>query len=266
LLDENVLVVDFDANHWKRLINLFARSKGASPSFLFLIVEQGVCLKAIHSQKGALRPFDYQKGDLAALAEREKVDYIASVRRDFLQKAFAAGESDVHFDDDYIKQILDIYNGVIDYTSETIEWYPHRPYAFHELSYEKIQKNFNRLLPDQRTFFFCVMDEGRVFTSLIAGKRSGDITLLTTLDTLQRNDTPFDIEEDLPEVLAEIEEKFEAVHLYFIIEKAAFREMLAGKRPLTYLKAAQKHGRALLSPLPFRLRLAFWAARVFRGM
>ena len=71
MLDENVQVIDTDANHWKRLIELFSnRPKSEPPSILFLMVEDGICLKALHSKKGAILGFDYSTTDLSRIAKR----------------------------------------------------------------------------------------------------------------------------------------------------------------------------------------------------
>lgn len=266
MLDEQVLVVDIDPVHWTRLLSLFDRSWGEGNSTLFLIVEQQNCLKAIHSQKGAILNFDYGSGDLAALADREGVDFVARVGRDFLQKAFDAGQRDVPLDADYVDQMMTLYNGVIGFTSENMEWYPHRPRKLRPLDYLKAQKNFNRILPDGKTLFFCVTDNSLPYTSLILGKRSGHISLMTTLDAIGLAHTPFDTDADLPEVLDRIREQFDKVHLSFVIEKRCLEEMMAGSKPVTYLNASIDHGRALIHPLRFRLKVLLWVARVFKGL
>ena len=266
MLDENILITDFDPDHWNRLISLFVRQESKDRSILLLMVENGHCLKAIHQQKGAMLNFDYGEGDLSFIAERESVDYIARISPDFFRKVFHAGQADVLYDDDYISQIMTIYNGVLSVTSEEIEWYPKRPHPFRQLNYEKAQKILNRFLPDGHTFFFCIIDDGRPYTSLILGKRSGDISLLTTLDALDAANEPFDPETQMEDILDRIEDEFEPVHLSLVIMRKSFEEMLAGNRPVTHLCAAIKHGRAYLTPLRFRLKLLLWAARVFKKL
>jgi hypothetical protein len=265
LLDENILVVDIDPDHWTRLLKLFESGR-EKPAILFLMVENGVCLKAIHSKHGAIRPFDYGNGDLAVFCEREQVDYVARVGRDFFPSLFKAAQAEVEYDEDYISQLMTLFNGATAYTAENIDWYPERPHDLKPLQYDKAQKILNKAFPDRRIFLFCIVEQGMPYTSLILGKRSGDITLMTTLDALDRAHKPFDPREDLPELVEEIEEKFEPVHLAFIIEKDCFTEMLRGERPLTFLHAAIRHGRAHLTPLSWKMKLVLWYARKFRGM
>lgn len=266
MLDENILVIDIDPEHWARLLGFFGNEKRDNPSILLLLVEKGVCLKALHLETGAILNFDYGTGDLAKIADREGVDFVGRVDRGFLQQAFAAGQRDVHFDDDYVSQLMTLFNSVIDYTEEEIAWHPHRPRDWRPLFYERAQKLFDRFLPDGRTFLFLLVHQGRPYTSLILGKRSGDLSLMTTLDTIGRAHEPLDPETDLPQIIETIEEKFEPVHLTFVMEKRAFEEMLAGRRPITYLRAAIRHGRAFLEPFRWRLRLVLWAARVFKKL
>lgn len=266
MLDEKILIIDVDPDHWTRLFTLFGKKSSRRSSILFLIVDQGVCLKAIHSEKGALLYFDYEPGDLAALAEREQVDYVARVERDFFQKIFAASQQDVNYDSDYIEQLMTIFNGALGYAAQNITWYPHRPVKLRPLRYDRGQKLFDRFLPDGKTFFFCVLDEGRPYTSLILGKRSGNVSLLSTLDALGIAHDPFDPQSDLDEVTDRIQELFEKVHLSFVIERRTFQEMTAGRRPVTYLCAAMKHGRAFMEPMRFSMRLILWAARVFKKL
>jgi hypothetical protein len=266
MFDENILVQDIDADHWTRLLGLFADKNPVRPSILFLIIEQNRCIKAIHSEKGAIRNFDYAGGDLAGLAHREQVEYVTRVERDFFQQAFAKGQAGVQYDADYALQMVTLFNETTAYTAEHMEWYPDRPKHWKPLNYEKMQKIFNRILPDRRTAFFCVLDNNQIHTSLILGKRSGDLSLMTTLDTLDRATGTFDIEHDLPEVLDEIAAKYEKVHISLVIEKRCFEEMLAGDRPITYLCAAIEHGRALIHPVSWKLRFVFWVARVFKNL
>lgn len=266
MLDENILVQDIDADHWTRLLGLFDSGEGQTPSILFLIMDQGACIKAIHSTAGAIRGFDYGNGDMAKLAGDHNADYVATVSREFLQRVFAEGESQVYHGDDYVKQLMGIYNNVIDYTSENINWYPERYRELKPLDYDKIQKVFDRFIPNGKTLFFCVVENGHPYTSLILGKRSGNISLLTTLDAIDMANEPFDTGDDLERILSSIAEKFEQVHLAFIIEKRAFLELLAGTRPVTYLRAAIEHQRAFIHPMTWRLRFVLWAARVFKKL
>ena len=266
MLDENVLAVDIDADHWKRLVDLLSPSLSERPTILLLIVEEGVCLKAIHSVIGAIRRFDYGIGDLEEIRSRTQVDYVARVGRDFFQEAFAAGQRPVRFDDDYVKQLADLYNGVIGYTGENLHWYPERPIAVRPIRYDKIQKTFNKLMPDGRILLFCVVDQGMPYTSLILGKRTGDISLITTFDAVAQTDEPFDPDEELDDAIELVETNFEKVFMAVVIEKSALEELRAGRRPLTYLKAALKHGRAWIKPMPFKVRFAMWYLRNFKGM
>ncbi len=266
MLDENILVVDLDPDHWTRLIKLFADDGKDKPSILLLMVEQGACLKAINLEEGAILGFDYGNGNLSKIAEREGVDFVGRVGRDFFQEAFAAGQQDVHYDDDYVNQLMTLFNGVIDYTEEAIEWYPERPRDLRPLNYDKAQKLFDRFLPDGKTFLFLLVDEGKPYTSLILGKRSGHMSLMTSLDAIGRAHEAFDPETEMFDIIDAIEEKFEPVHLSFVMEKRSFEEMLAGRRPVTYLTAAIKHGRAFIEPLRFRLRLILWIARIFKKL
>lgn len=266
MLDENVLFFDVDPLHWNRLFALFSGQKKTRAPRLFLMVENGICLKAIHTEKGALIGFDYGRGDLAEIARRENVETVAQVGRDFFQHAFFAGQENLELDDDYVLQLMTVFNSVTAYTGENITWYPKRPWPLRALNYEKAQKNIDRFFPDNRTLFFLVLDNGRPYTSLILGKREGRITLITTLEALDAAHSPFDPHLDLLDTMEKIEELFEKVHLSFVIEKRCFEEMLAGTRPLTFLHAARKHGRAILEPVSRRLSFVLWAGRVFKRL
>ncbi len=265
MLDENIQVVDIDADHWTRLLSLF-KNERVLPNILLLIVEKNQCLKAINISSGAIRNFDYDNGNLEAIAKREGFDYVAKVGREFFQKAFDTGQRNVFFDDDYVNQLLSIYNGILSYTSENIEWWPAKPKNPSPLNYMKTQKVFNKFFPDQTTFLFLVLENNLPYTSLILGKRSGDICLLTTLDSVGMTQTPVDSHECVSNVIDAIEEKFEPVHLAFVIEKSSFVEMLAGPRPVTHLHGAMANKRAFIFPLSLKLRFTLWAARVFKKL
>ncbi|RJO74367.1 MAG: hypothetical protein C4523_00865 [Myxococcales bacterium] len=264
MLDEHIQVLDVDGDHWKRLLGLFSARPRSEHSTLLLIVEDGVCLKALHTKQGPLLDFDYGSGDLAEIKARAGVDYVARVGRHFFAEAFAAAESRPCYDDDYVRQVADLYNGAIGYTAGHMEWYPHRPSVRRPFDAARAQRLFDRAVPDDRALLLLVLENGRPYTSLILGKRGGHLAWMSSFDAFGLTDAPFAPEADLPGLLEKIRERFGPVHLAFVCQRAAFENVVRAARPVTALRAAMRQGEARFVPLRLRLRLLLWAAAVLR--
>lgn len=267
MLAENVLVIDTDARHWINLLKLFQKDDRPAYSILLCLLDGDRCIKAIHSEKGPLWGFAFPgKDELAKAAELAGAEYVLCLPRGALQEIFYRGQINVRPTDDYVQQILTIVTGVHEALKERAIWYPEKPYSFEPPSFEKIRKLFDSAWPDGTTVGFFVFEGTTPYTSLILGKESGQISLITSLDALGMADQSLDFRMAANTFGEMIAQRFSPLHTALFIELSALNELRAGAYPLSYLHLAEKRGRALLWPKPFKLRLMLWLARVFRGL
>jgi hypothetical protein len=232
-----------------------------------MLVEGEHCLKAWHSRKGVLWGFRFAGMDhLEEAREAAGADTVLCLPRGALQEIFYHAQVAVHASDDYDKQLYDLLTAGREALNQAAIWHPAKPFQLNLPPYERITKRFRQLWPDGTTLGFVLLDEGRVHTSALLGKDHGEIHLFTTLDAFGFSEQGLDLRTG-PRTVAEMTaRRFAPLHTALFMELAAWREMTAGPRPLTYLRLAERRGRAVMYPKPFGLRLALWAARAFRGM
>ncbi len=267
MLAPNVLVVDTDVRHWLNLLGLMAGEQTPQPSLLLCLLDGDRCLKALHSKKGVLWGFVWPGDDRLdeALAAAE-ADALLALPRHALPTIFAEAQAAVTANDNYVKQLFDLVAAVVHTLDEMAFWYPAKPFTLNLPPYEKVEKIFNKIWPDDTTMGFFVFENSRPFTSLLLGKEGGQISLITTLDALGQADQSLDFRHGYQTYADWIAEKFNPLYMALFIELSCFRELRTGGKPLSYLKLAEKRQRALLWPKPWKVRWLLWLARVFKGM
>jgi hypothetical protein len=266
VLAEQVLVVDTDARHWINLLSLFGKAD-QPPAWLICILDGDQCVKAIHTRKGPLWGFAFPgREHLDAAAEKAEADCVLCLPRGGLQEIFYHAQARVKAFDDYVKQMLDLIAGAREALDRLAVWYPQKPFELTLPSYDQMQLRLNKLWPDGTTIGLFVFEHTRPFTSLILGKDGGHLSLITSLDALGMANESLDFRANFQTYGELIASRFAPLHAALFIELASFRELRAGPRPLTYLRLAERRGRALIYPKPRKLRLLLWLARVFKGL
>jgi len=111
-----------------------------------------------------------------------------------------------------------------------------------------LQKTFDRLLPDRRSFVMYLVDRGSVWTSVIATKRDGDLQLITTHDAIAARVRFSTIGLDAKKVVKEVGRRFEPVHIGLFLPLSVFQELVAGD--LSAIARAMAARKAVVDPAP----------------
>ncbi|PIE19785.1 MAG: hypothetical protein CSA65_00895 [Proteobacteria bacterium] len=125
--------------------------------------------------------------------------------------------------------------------------------------YELLSKTFNRLFPDGRTMMFYVLDEGRVWTSVIWRKRGGHVDLVTSQAALDEQLRVRNLA-DVAKARALVTRRYGAPHLCLAVPLGAWRRFVAGDRSALARALAIKQ--ALLDPAPTWAHALIGAAAV----
>jgi len=267
MISSQILLTDFDARQWINLLALFAPARTAPKSYLVCLLDGERCLKAWHSRKGVLWEFPFPGTDrLEEARETAGADVVLCLPRGGLQEVFFHAQEAVRPFDDFVKQALDLAENADEALDRVAVWHPEKPFELKLPRYEKINKIFNRFFPDMSTIGFFVFEGRQVHTSAILGKDHGEINLFTTLDAFGMSEQALDWRNNWKALTEMIAQRFAPLRTALFIELSCLRELRAGPRPLTYLRLAEKRGRALIYPKPFALKLALWAARVLKGL
>jgi hypothetical protein len=125
--------------------------------------------------------------------------------------------------------------------------------------YELLVRGFDRLLPDGRTTMFYVLDEGRVWTSIILRKRAGEIDLVSSQAALDDHQRVRSLA-DITRVRALVTRRYGPPHICLAVPLSAWRSFVSGDRSALARALATKQ--ALLDPAPTWLHALIGAAAV----
>ncbi|MCL4234042.1 MAG: hypothetical protein KJ042_05950 [Deltaproteobacteria bacterium] len=267
MLSRDLLAVDLDARHWKNLMRLAPTGGLAIAPTLYVFIEDGRCVKAIHNKRGPMPgvDFDADRDDVEALRARYDVARVALVPVEAIGEFMHAWQTGFSIDSDWDAQILAIVSTLLATAKSRIAWHPpiKRWPAIPGLPGAKV---IDRIWPDETCLGLFVFEDRAPFTSLILGKSGGKIALMTTLDAFGLADGPLDWSTQHRKVAELCARSFFPLHAALWIDRGSWSEMVAGPKPLSYLRLATRRGRALMWPLPRLWVLGMWVARVFRRL
>jgi len=200
--------IDLGGDQWVKAIDLIITMLGGSHltglgerpkpaavprekrSVLLVLREGDRCLKAIHtgriySGKGVLRGFRLAPGETAqSLARRAGVERAVIIERATLRGIMEEARSGVKMEDDYGRQALAIYRALRNairhggLSSYPAVWLP-------PLSWPASRAVLSLLFPGRWGFCLYILDEDRVYASMILGFQEHNLELLTTHDTFE---------------------------------------------------------------------------------
>lgn len=163
---------------------------GEKSSVLLVLREGDRCLKAIHTGgihtgKGVLRGFRLAPGETAqSLARRQGVERAVIVERAALRGIMEKSRAGVRMEDDFGRQALAIYRALRSairhggLSTYPAVWLP-------PISWPASRALLSLLFPDRWGFCLYILDDDRVYASLILGFQDHDLELLTTHDTFE---------------------------------------------------------------------------------
>lgn len=267
MLSRDVLAVDIDARHWRGLLGLFSGAGLVFPPTLYLVMSEGRCVKAIHNKRGPILGLDFEEDRDPAerLLGEYGVERVALVDAALLRRFMHAWQSAFDPAADWDDQIRAIAEAAIAASFDEIRWRPSPPPR------PRLPKPPSAGLlkwgwPDHTCVGLFVFDDKSPHTSLILGKRDGKIALMTTLDAFGLADGPLDRRTQREAVAELCARQFMPLHGALWIEKKTWDEMLAAGRPLTFLRLAERRGRAAIWPKPFAWRAGLALARRLRRL
>ncbi|GEM_PF-2014509 len=277
MISEDIQIIDLDATHWNNLLKLFGgefyehrpQKKGAGRASLRIIHQEGKALKAIHSQKGLLRDFDFPGPDsLEELARREDVKRILLVERSAPRRLMHQVQSRLSLDDNMVVQGLTIYECVRDqFENKGFMVWPERP--LRDVKYSAIQAILKMAIPAEELVMLVIFDtEGNtedlsgfpILTSLVLRFDSKhEIDLFTTTDGLVPNGLTLgkDWRKDYKKILESARKTWGKVFLGIFTDLAGMAEL--DKTPMPgqakALLEMEKGEKLIIDPFPMRLKM-----------
>jgi hypothetical protein len=185
--------------------------------------------------------------DLRAFRKTHHLPFVVAVDADALPGLWAEVQARVEVGEDYVAQELAMVRVLREALGKTVRVDPRLFGVMPLPSYGLLQTTFNQILPDGRSFVFYLTDAGRLWTSLIAVKRGGDITEVVTHAALA-GEVQFSSVADAKAVLRAVEARFAPPHLGLFLPLRTWHELVAGDR--SAVARAMANRQAVLDPAP----------------
>jgi hypothetical protein len=168
--------------------------------------------------------------DLRAFRKRHQLPFVAAVDLDALPALWAEAQAKVALGEDYVAQLLAMARVAREGLGKSLHLDPPVMGLMPIPSFSVLQTSFNTILPDNRSVVFYLLDGSRVWTSLIAAKRAGDIYLVTTHQAIADKVYFTDLRAHAPAVLKAVAERFDPPHLGLFLPLRVWQELVAGDR------------------------------------
>lgn len=268
VLAPDLQFVDVDGMHWARFLGLFLRSwaagggeeSGASarPGSLFVFVDGGRVLRALLTGAGEIDPARIPwRGpgtDLEPIRRAHGAVRVVVLDEGALARLVEEAERRLAPGQDYVEQILHLLGAWRARVGDGIWMEPRRLSRFQVPSYDAVQRTFDQLWPDGRTLVFYLIDEeaDEVYTSLILGKRKGDLSLVTThLAVADEARIGRGWRRQCRDVLRTVSEWFGPPHIGLFASVESWRRVSGGPRGILAREIARRH--VIVDPAPLWL-------------
>ncbi len=197
--------------------------------------------------------------NLSRLRDKEGLALVIALRSEALPDLVKAIAQRHRPNDDPVAQVLSAARVLQDAIGHDLWISPKNLTSLPLPPYELLSRSFDRMLPDGRTLMFYIFDGGRVWTSLIARKRGGDIDLITSQRALPRESTLRKVS-DLLHVRKLVEARYGPPHICLGVTLGDWQRFVHGDR--SALARAIATRKAILDPAPAWLRALIGAGAV----
>jgi len=184
MIARDIAVVDWQPEHWIRLVRGDEGSPGSGRSGGWLVLVRDERERIVHAVlRGAARPelVGQPVGDLAARRRELEADRAVCIEQGFLRRTFTRAEGRLDFEMDYVEQLLTLVAAFREERGTGLRIDPPTPPG-PVPPFGWLQFLFDRAWPDDTSILLYVFDEPRseIWTSLVLRKRGGHLDLLTS--------------------------------------------------------------------------------------
>ncbi len=188
------------------------------------------------------------QADLKAFRVAHELPFIAAVDLEALPRLWAEAQRKVKLEDDLVAQelcMLRVFQGAL---GRQVLVEPQLMGSMPLPTYAMLQNAFDHMLPDGRSFVFYLVDQGRIWTSLIAVKKGGDIVRVTSHAAIAREVRFSSIRSDAKAVNSAVAQHLAPPHIGIYLPLRIWHELVAGDR--SAIARALANRQAILDPAP----------------
>ena len=235
MFSRDVNIHDIDARHYVNLRHLLepeyhayrANSGKALP--LVVILDQGRPIKAVRADRGRVPLADlkwYGSGAMEKARKENGGAFLLAIELATARTVLREIEERVRLGEDGVAQALHVARVIHGHMGQGIYLAPRVLGGVPVPSYEAVQRTFDLLYPDDRSVVVYVFERTGIHTSLIAAKRRGDITELTS--HLASAGDVHDWHRDYPRLLQAAERRCGKPHIGVFIDLGAWQRIATG--------------------------------------
>lgn len=258
MLAKDVQITGIDPAQYERLV-VAARSALPEKKDRTLIVffQENRVSHAVHSERGPLDSVDFKgPGSLERLAAEHSVDRVICVESGAVRRVFTKAQASLKHSQPLWEQMLACRTALMMEMNSGIHVYPD-PFKAMPVVPDFIIRLFRMLVPGEFLLTAVAMDRGRVWTSLLVAFEKGEISLVTTTDSLEGMDREFqDMRSAAAAVTAGTISKWGQPTTGAYMEKVAFEQLISSPKPLYEFADLVKKRWIYMKPFPLRLKVA----------
>ncbi len=243
MFSKDLQIVDIEPNHIQNVYDFILRGSDVRKKNIIMIIYRGnKILTAIHFEKGPLYDLPFTSPDrLEEIAKTVPSELVICIENRVLRTIMSNFQIALNLHDDFIKQFSCLLRNIREFVGRGVYLYPKNFQYIFELPIDKFVE-FSRFifyLIRNFIFAFVVFDGDDIWTSLIICVRNKEISLITTTDHLQLNES-LSREEKIKEIMTTLKRYYKRRPYTLILDKALFNFIISSRNSFKTLLSTRK--------------------------
>lgn len=258
MLAKDVQITGIDPVQYEHLVGAFEPfMPDGGERLLIVFFQENRVLHAVHSERGPVETVDFKgPGSLERLATEHNVDRVVCIESGAVRRIFTKAQASLKYSQSLWEQILSCRTAFKMELNSGIYVFPDPFRSIPEIP-DFVLRLFRMFVPEEMVLVAGVMDSGRVWTSLVVGLDKGEVSLVTTTDSLEGMGEEFqDLRTAAGIIAGGTAARWGTPTAGVFMERAAFEQLLASSKPLyTFADLVRKQW-IYMNPFPVRLKIA----------
>jgi len=259
VLSRDVKIVDIDPHQYENLVSVI-RQRGSggileAPA-LIVFFRDNKAVHAVHTTRGPLEDVKYSgPSGMERMMSEHGVERVACIEVGSIRRLWSNAQAHMRHDMTMWEQILAVRTAARKEFDSGIHIYPDPLGAVPPLP-GFVVKLIRLLVPARILLSVAAFEGDRVWTSLILGIRNGEISLITTTDslgTLKLHGRQ--IADHAAAVNRAVKNTWEEPTAGFYMDRSAFEQLASHPYPVSALSRLSRRKWIFVEPFPGRLRI-----------
>lgn len=265
MLAKDVKVIDIDPDHVERAMATIQSRPAAEKTTLIVFYSENRAVHAVHSKKGPVRIEDFRgPNNLKPLAEKYGADRVVCVQRGSVRRALAGAQARIKPEHTLLEQIIAGKEPFEREWGNGIHVYPD-PLAGIPRVPDFALRALRLFLPKKMLLMVVVYEREKIWTSLVLGVSGGEVSMVSTTDTLQPVSLEgLDAQQKAARLAAALQRRHGRPTVCVFMDRASFEHLAAHPHPVSAFARLLDRKWALVRPFPRRMRLLLAIAALLK--